>query len=90
MHGAVAGISQSIPTMIIDYGHEPKAHKLGGFAEVSGIENFIANPNNEIELIDTSFRCYNNRKQIRNMLQERMVDIKNAAKKQFDLLGDLI
>lgn len=90
MHGAVAGISQSIPTMIIDYGHEPKAHKLRGFAEVSGIENFIANPNNEIELIDTSFRCYNNRKQIRNMLQERMVDVKNAAKKQFDLLGDLI
>ncbi|MDO9475475.1 MAG: polysaccharide pyruvyl transferase family protein, partial [Pseudohongiella sp.] len=28
IHAAVAGISQHVPTVIIDYGHEPKAHKL--------------------------------------------------------------
>ena len=31
IHGAVAALSQSVPTVIIDYGHEPKAHKLIGF-----------------------------------------------------------
>ncbi|MGI6455402.1 MAG: polysaccharide pyruvyl transferase family protein [bacterium] len=34
IHGAVQGLSQGIPTAIIDYGHEPKAHKLKGFAQV--------------------------------------------------------
>ena len=28
VHGAIAALSQCIPTVIIDYGHEPKAHKL--------------------------------------------------------------
>ena len=28
IHGAVAGLSQEIPTVIIDYGHEPKAQNL--------------------------------------------------------------
>ncbi|MDY0393098.1 MAG: polysaccharide pyruvyl transferase family protein, partial [Candidatus Bipolaricaulis sp.] len=44
VHGAVAGLSQAIPTVIIDYGHEPKAHKLMGFAKVAGIEEYVANP----------------------------------------------
>lgn len=31
IHGAVAGLSQYVPTVVIDYGHGPKAHKLRGF-----------------------------------------------------------
>ena len=30
VHAAVAALSQMVPTVIIDYGHEPKAHKLMG------------------------------------------------------------
>lgn len=45
IHGAVAGLSQLVPTIIIDYGHEPKAHKLKGFALEAGVEKFVADPN---------------------------------------------
>ena len=44
IHGAVAALSQSVPTVIIDYGHEPKAHKLIGFAKVVGVQDFVADP----------------------------------------------
>ncbi|MFT3885240.1 MAG: polysaccharide pyruvyl transferase family protein [Flavobacteriales bacterium] len=39
IHAAVAGLSQHVPTVIIDYGHEPKAHKLLGFATVASVSD---------------------------------------------------
>ncbi len=44
VHAAVAGLSQCIPTAIIDYGHEPRAHKLRGFARVAGMEDCVVDP----------------------------------------------
>jgi colanic acid/amylovoran biosynthesis protein len=44
IHGAVAGLSQLVPTVIIDYGHEPKAHKLQGFAIEAGAESYVSDP----------------------------------------------
>ena len=86
MHGAVAGLSQSIPTMIIDYGHEPKAHKLRGFAKVVGMENFIANPNDFNELKNKAFSCIDERYQISIILKDKMSEIEKQAKNQFDMI----
>lgn len=86
MHGAVAGLSQGIPTVIMDYGHEPKAHKLRGFAEMVGIEKYMANPNNCNELIDVVEECVVNRDDIKYALEKKMILIKADSKKQFDLL----
>ncbi len=86
MHGAVAGISQNIPTVIIDYGHEPKAHKLRGFSEVAGTEDFIADPNNEEELIKIVRECIRSKQMIREKLTSRMEHVKSNAREQFDLL----
>jgi colanic acid/amylovoran biosynthesis protein len=44
IHAAVAGISQCIPTVIIDYGHQPKAHKLRGIAQSIGMEQMVVDP----------------------------------------------
>ena len=88
MHGAVAGISQNIPTVIIDYGHEPKAHKLAGFAEVAEMENYIANPNDTNDLILKATMCITNRAQIRKDLERKMEKIKAEAKEQFDILNN--
>lgn len=86
MHGAVAGLSQNIPTVIIDYGHEPKAHKLHGFAELAGIEQYIANPNELSDLIKKTEQCYEKKEEIRSMLEKHIPNIKQNARKQFDCL----
>ncbi len=90
MHGAVAGISQAIPTTIIDYGHEPKAHKSRGFAEVAAVEEFIADPNNEVELIKVTQKCVESKAQIHEKLCSQMVCVKARAKEQFDLLLKIV
>src|SRR5690606_22993595 len=59
VHAAVAGLSQCVPTVIIDYGHEPKAHKLRGFARVAGMEHLVANPEEPADLIMKITTCWN-------------------------------
>lgn len=87
MHGAVAGLASCVPTMIIDYGHEPKAHKLKGYAEIAGIEEYIADPNNMDDLLFRSKRCVENRKVIRDTLTKNMREIKKEAADQFDFIA---
>lgn len=86
VHGAIAGLSQAVPTVIIDYGHKPKAHKLEGFANLAGVEEFIANPATSEELIAKIKLCYKNSKHISNRLAESMRDIKKSALNQFNTL----
>lgn len=86
MHGAVAGLSQKIPTMIIDYGHEPKAHKLRGFAEICGMEQLIADPNNKKELLEKADCLLMKRADVQKELSERMEKVKIEARMQFDRL----
>lgn len=89
MHGAVAGISQCIPTVMIDYGHEPKAHKVSGFAEITGLEKFIASPVKFGELLETTERCWNEREKIQDMLKKRIPEIQETARKQFEILKEI-
>ncbi len=90
MHGAVAGISQCIPTVIIDYGHEPKAHKLKGFAEITGMQDYLADPNDLQDLIDKIQMCIENRKKLHDSLVLNIPKIKKNAKEQFDLLKQFV
>lgn len=89
MHGAVAGISQCIPTVLIDYGHEPKAHKVSGFAEIVGLEEFIASPANPGELLETTERCWNEREKIQDMLKKRIPEIQETVRRQFEMLKEI-
>ena len=90
LHGAVAGLSQFIPTVIIDYGHEPKAHKLKGFAIEVDVENFVADPNNKSDLIMKIEKCYNNREKYAEHLRKKIPEVKKKAKMNFELLKNLI
>lgn len=86
VHAAVAGFSQYIPTVVIDYGHEPKAHKLQGFARLVGQERFISNPSLEDDLTDKINSCWISRIEVREELKKRIPFIKNMAKENFRLL----
>ena len=88
LHGAVAGISQCVPTVILDYGHEPKAHKLKGFAQMTRMEEYIANPNDSEEIQSTITKCWAKRKEITKMLEKRIPKVKEEARKNFDAVKE--
>lgn len=83
IHGAVGGISQYIPTVIIDYGHEPKAHKIHGFAEVVGIKDFVANPATADDLINKIIKCWNNKDKIKKQLESSNEIVRRKARENF-------
>lgn len=89
VHAAVAGLSQNIPTVIIDYGHEPKAHKLRGFARVADVEEYVIDPANEHEMLDVVDKCWNQRDDIAKRLALRNTKINNLIHQNFDLLKEL-
>lgn len=83
VHGAIAGLSQKIPTVIIDYGHEPKAHKLEGFSKVLKIENFVANPGSAIDMMDKIGICWNQRNDVSIHLGNELPKVKQLIQENF-------
>lgn len=89
IHAAVAALSQNVPAVIIDYGHEPKAHKIQGFAQVAGVEGFVCNPHDLDDMIFKICNCYHKLSEIRSYLALQNVEIKNQIKQHFKLLKTL-
>jgi len=89
VHAAVAGLSQRVPTVIVDYGHEPKAHKLRGFAAVAGAQDYVANPASATDLIEKIEACWSERSAIRNHLDLHIQAVNDLAKRNFRLLKEL-
>jgi len=89
VHAAVAGLSQNVPTVIIDYGHEPKAHKLLGFATVAGAQDYVADPSNGDDLKVKIEKCWSNRSSYKSMLEKKIPEVKATAKLNFDKLSEL-
>jgi colanic acid/amylovoran biosynthesis protein len=90
IHAAVAGLSQSVPTVIIDYGHEPKAHKLLGFATVAGVTEYVADPAGRNDLNDKIETCWSRRKEIRGFLELRINEVKKLARQNFTRLVGIL
>ncbi len=90
IHAAVSGLSQYVPTVIIDYGHEPKAHKLRGFAEVAGVSEYVADPSNSDEMIYRINECWKNKEVIRQHLRNRIPEVQALARMNFNLLPSVL
>jgi colanic acid/amylovoran biosynthesis protein WcaK/AmsJ len=90
IHAAVAALSQCIPTVILDYGHEPKAHKLLGFAKNAGVERFFVDPQNKIELFEKVEECRSNIQTLREELEKKMIEIRKIIKESFDIIKEYI
>lgn len=90
VHAAVAALSQSVPTVIIDYGHEPKAHKLRGFAEVANALDYVAYPDQPNDILNKMIKCWNEKDFYRSNLHNHIPKVKELAKQNFDLLKPLI
>lgn len=86
VHAAVAGLSQCIPTVIIDYGHEPKAHKLKGFAHVAMQDDYVCDPSDEKDVISKVNSCWKSKDKIKAVLENRMPKVKEMARENFVLV----
>ncbi len=89
VHGAVAGLSQYVPTVLLDYGHEPKAHKIKGFASVANALPYVVEPLSSEQIIITIKKCWENRIVYKNNLEERTPEVKTLARSNFDILNEL-
>ena len=90
VHAAVAALSQQVPTVIVDYGHEPRAHKLRGFARVAGVEDCVADPRADGDIVTKIRSCWAERHPLRRRLAERMPQVHALARRNFDLLPPLL
>ena len=84
VHGSVAGMSQNVPTVLIDYGHEPKAHKIKGFAQLLGVEEFLADPSSIHDLKIKISSCYKNNNDYRNHLKATIPAIQGLSRQNFE------
>ena len=89
VHAAVGAMSQCVPTVVIDYGHEPKAHKLKGFAEVAGQIKYLASPETPNDLLLKMNEAWRNKVEIEDDLNSKIPEVKKLAKKNFDLIKEL-
>lgn len=90
VHAAVAALSQNVPTVIIDYGHEPKAHKLKGFANVAGQDDCIAQPDESLDLVNKMDWVWENRNMIHLELNNKIPDVQKLALENFSLLKNIM
>ena len=90
VHAAVGALAQHIPTLIIDYGHEPKAHKLKGFAEVAGVLNYVCDPAELSNLLAKFADLWTNRECVRNELEQRIPEVQVMSRENFNQLALLL
>ena len=90
LHGSVAGLSQVIPTVMIDYGHEPKAHKIRGFAKLLEMDNYIADPNVPGDISNKIQSCWKERSEVKKVLKRKLPKVEEYARENFNLLDKLI
>lgn len=90
VHAAVSGLSQSVPTVIIDYGHEPKAHKLIGFAKVAQVEEYVADPCSLDDMKDKIHQCFTQKQQYQTHLNKRIPEVQKLAQQNFEALKQVM
>ena len=86
VHAAVGALAQHVPTLIIDYGHEPKAHKLKGFADVAGVLDCVCDPADQSNLLAKFTELWTNREGVRHELEGRIPEVQEMSRENFNQL----
>jgi len=89
-HAAVSSLTQGVPTVFIDYGHEPKAHKVKGFARLCGLESYVCDPRDPEGMLKTVSEMWKNRIKMRQYIIKRIRAVKRLVKLSFSFLHELI
>ena len=89
VHGAVAGLEQGIPTLAFDYKNGPLAHKMYGFFEVIGMEDYVI-PWDDFDFIKYFNKVYNNLDLIRCQLKDNYAKVIAKVELGFIKMKELI
>jgi colanic acid/amylovoran biosynthesis protein len=90
VHGFVAGVSQSVPTVLINRGFGPKSHRNIGFAKSVNMEEFIADPHLVEDMINKITNCWNNLDELKTFLNIQIPKVKENARAGFNILKTII
>ncbi len=89
IHAFVAATSQYVPTVIITRGHGGVSHRNIGFARSVGLEEYITNPADVTDMIEKVQKCWNNIDKLRNILKNKIPQVKEAANACFNSLKQI-
>jgi colanic acid/amylovoran biosynthesis protein len=89
IHGFVAGVSQSVPTVIINRGNSPKSLRNLGFAMSVGMDKYLASPSDKEELLLLIEECFTKREELRKTLNRKLPKVFITAHKLYDSLLSL-
>ena len=86
LHAAISGLSQGVPTVIIDYGFEPRGHKLLGVSKLMDIEDLFCDPNIQGDMLEKIKKGWQNKSIYKEKINTQIIEVKLLAKKNFDIL----
>jgi colanic acid/amylovoran biosynthesis protein len=79
IHGFVAGVSQYIPSVIINRGHGPASKRNIGFARSVEMEHLMANPSDANDIIEKINDCWDNRLAYKRLLESHIPKVKTQV-----------
>lgn len=89
IHGFVAGVSQFIPTVIINRGHGPVSKRNIGFTKSVGFEDFLCDPRDVNDIVNKIDKCWTNRTALKETLKQKIPVVQKTAHELFDSLTEL-
>jgi colanic acid/amylovoran biosynthesis protein len=89
VHAFVAAVSQNVPTVLITRGFGPVSHRNIGFARSVGLEEYIADPRSSDDIKQKIRKCWNQRDELRRVLEKRVPVVKDLARSAFDSLREI-
>jgi len=90
LHASVAGISQSVPTVVIMHGHGQESHKTIGFFDIAGLDDYVVKPDNTETMKVAVKKCWENSAEIREHLDKRIPEVQEIARASFDAIKEAI
>jgi colanic acid/amylovoran biosynthesis protein len=89
LHSSVAAVSQYVPTVLIEYVQEMDSTKAIGFFSILGLAECVAMPYSD-DIISKIDNCFKGRSKIIKKLKEKIPEIQNDCRSQFDGMVDLL
>lgn len=92
VHGAIQGMTQGVPTVMLDYGHPPKAHKVDGFMKMMGMQEYVIDPGKRLSRgeLSTLCKCWKDRRSLKLQLNQMTQRRKKESELNFTVLRDLV
>lgn len=90
VHASVAATSQCVPTVYVEYdGRVIYSDKMSGFSDIVGMKKYVCKPEQPQELKEKVKTCYENLREVRAQLMERIPVVKQLAKEAFEEIKKL-